>query len=538
MPSMYPFDSTLLDTNKVPEDKDMHAIQKVCTEYSQDLEQMNAQIQRLESMLLSITQKRDALQCKVSSLKSIISPLRSLPVEILQRVFQNCLESFPTISTQESPLLLTRICSRWRSVAINTPELWAAIHVVVPKAVHALEPHGAKYAGIREGLQSFLSQSGSLPLSISLQSATDGVYQNDTEETTRTLELLMPFHRRWKYLNFRVSLVSLVPLQYLRGEDVPSLETVTISRSHARGEQDFPEVRLPFLDNAPHFRKLWVASGFSSFKLTRPADWGKLTHLTVLYLDILLNDLVDIVAICPNLTECSIPLGGDFDRSTSLTLYKLQKLMITYSFMNANTASRFFNLLTAPVLREFKMDAGGTFSLDSWPTVLASIQNLFLRSACPLTKFSLKGSLDPPSLPEGFMRSMLQSMPNLEALEFMNCYFMTNDLLKALSVVLPASDVICPRLIRVQFRDTYAFFEEALMEFLSVRRSPPPLSAITPLAQVIVEDPRPSLSSRVAQFGKTVEFRAPSSSSVHMDVRNQQIWGRPTSQTSTALRSL
>ncbi|KAF5373092.1 hypothetical protein D9758_001561 [Tetrapyrgos nigripes] len=508
---MYPFDSTLLDTNKVPEDQDRHAIQKICSEHSQDLERMNAQIQRLESMLCSITQKRDTLQSKVSSLKSIISPLRNLPAEILQHIFQDCLEPFPTISTQESPFLLTRICSRWRSVAVATPELWAAIHVFMPQAVHALEPHGAKCDAIREGVQYFLSRSGTLPLSISLYSDADGEHQDDLEEATRTLDMLIPFLHRSKYLNLNAPLVTMLPLQRLEREGLGSLETVILSRSRMllHNEPDLSDALLPLL-HAPHLRRLWIGIAFPILQCT---DWSKLTHLSIYpYIQgVKLGDIMVILSMSPNLMECSIPLEGDFEGDTPLkplSLTKLRRLTISSHGTGSATTNRFFDLLIVAVLQEFSIVEGRSWVHDSWPAVYPSIGGLFLRSSCPLLKFSIEASYSGSRLPEGHARSMLgllRFMTDLGELALLNGDFINDDLLNALSVISPTSDVICPSLTRIRFRDAYAFSEKALMDFLSARCSPP-LGPVTPL-EVVLDDPRPHLPSRLAQFGQKIQFR-------------------------------
>ncbi|KAF5372945.1 hypothetical protein D9758_001546 [Tetrapyrgos nigripes] len=358
----------------------------------------------------------------------------------------------------------------------------------------------------------FLSRSGTLPLSISLCSDADGEYQDDLKEASRTLDMLIPFLHRSKYLNLNTPLVTMLPLQHLEREGLGSLETVILSRSRMllHNEPDLSGALLPLL-HAPHLRRLWIGIAFPIFQCT---DWSKLTHLCIYpYIQgVKLSDIIVILSMSPNLMECSIPLEGDFEGDTPLrplSLTKLRRLTINSHGTGSATTNRFFDLLTVAVLQEFSI-VEGRWVHDSWPAVYPSIGDLFLRSSCPLLKFSIDSSYSGPGLPEGHAHSMLallRVMIDLEELTLLNGDFINDDLLNTLSVISPtSSDVICPSLTRICFRDAYAFSEKALVDFLSARCSPPPLCPVTPLG-VVLDDPRPHLASRLAQFGQKIQFR-------------------------------
>lgn len=62
---------------------------------------------------------------------AILSPIRRVPPDILSTIFDQCLTTHrnPTISASECPMLLTRVCSAWRTLAIASPRLWTRIHI-------------------------------------------------------------------------------------------------------------------------------------------------------------------------------------------------------------------------------------------------------------------------------------------------------------------------------------------------------------------------------------------------------------------------
>ncbi|OAX34341.1 hypothetical protein K503DRAFT_747560 [Rhizopogon vinicolor AM-OR11-026] len=60
------------------------------------------------------------------------SALSRLPVEVLCQIFVLCLPAETRhfrISSKLAPILLTRICRRWREVAVTTPSLWCRLYV-------------------------------------------------------------------------------------------------------------------------------------------------------------------------------------------------------------------------------------------------------------------------------------------------------------------------------------------------------------------------------------------------------------------------
>ncbi|KAJ6504582.1 hypothetical protein C8R47DRAFT_151596 [Mycena vitilis] len=68
------------------------------------------------------------LQAELDSLtESLTFPILSLPVEITSQIFVHCLpDSARDVSPLDAPLVLGRVCSVWRNIALSTPQLWTS----------------------------------------------------------------------------------------------------------------------------------------------------------------------------------------------------------------------------------------------------------------------------------------------------------------------------------------------------------------------------------------------------------------------------
>ncbi|KAH8119977.1 hypothetical protein DFH11DRAFT_21656 [Phellopilus nigrolimitatus] len=59
-------------------------------------------------------------------------PINNLPVEILEHIFSLAVYSPAFLNVSRTRMALVAVCSRWRSVIVNTPELWSIIPVTCP----------------------------------------------------------------------------------------------------------------------------------------------------------------------------------------------------------------------------------------------------------------------------------------------------------------------------------------------------------------------------------------------------------------------
>ncbi|KAF7364864.1 hypothetical protein MVEN_00356700 [Mycena venus] len=106
-------------------------IRALLVDPADELAKLDAQIEEIEITLSQLKEKRTLLKAPIDAHRALISPMRHVPLDVLQEIFFPCLptEHNALIDPAEAPLLLGRICRHWRSVSYSTPMLWSSIHI-------------------------------------------------------------------------------------------------------------------------------------------------------------------------------------------------------------------------------------------------------------------------------------------------------------------------------------------------------------------------------------------------------------------------
>lgn len=116
-------------------------------------------------------------------------PSGRLPIELLSEIFLLCMDNkMDDDKIIRIPLLLSKICSRWRSAAINNPRLWSRL------SVHLLDQRSSIHPAL---LDIWLRRSGACPLTIY-------VFWEDPPfaDSHMILDMLMAHSERWKTMFF------------------------------------------------------------------------------------------------------------------------------------------------------------------------------------------------------------------------------------------------------------------------------------------------------------------------------------------------
>ncbi|KAJ7629863.1 hypothetical protein B0H17DRAFT_867535, partial [Mycena rosella] len=115
----------------------------------------------LEALIRDLSDQREKTLAYIDAHQALISPARRLPRDIVQEIFLACLPSHRNVvmSATEAPLILARIFSAWRTIALSTPALWASLHLPLEYIFdHSLHVPVTKWLG----------RSGRCPLSLSI----------------------------------------------------------------------------------------------------------------------------------------------------------------------------------------------------------------------------------------------------------------------------------------------------------------------------------------------------------------------------------
>ncbi|KAJ7496414.1 hypothetical protein FB451DRAFT_1207743 [Mycena latifolia] len=196
-----------------------------------ELARYDAEIERVEKTLNRLVADREVLASYVDSCRSVFSPVRHLPTELLVEVFTMCSpQRAHEISETDTPadeedriskkhlLQLSQVCSHWHVIVMGTSKLWSTIASDVTRWRESSVPPPI----LLDRLVSSLERGGNHPLMLQV-----GMEDGDPNER-QVLEALAKHSRRWKDVYFGISLQA---IQFLAGAkgNLPLLEDLYVT---------------------------------------------------------------------------------------------------------------------------------------------------------------------------------------------------------------------------------------------------------------------------------------------------------------------
>ncbi|KAJ7646560.1 hypothetical protein FB45DRAFT_890776 [Roridomyces roridus] len=262
------------------------------------------------------------------------------------------------MSAQEAPLLVSRICSAWRVIALTTPSLWASLHI--PGYFILKRPEQRIPAMTR-----WLQLSGVLPISLSFELLDRSVPPRpfeDFETLCLLMDALAESASRWDNLVVQ-NLVTTVPLGFANAEAaiLKSFEGEGVTLSVLR--------QLDVLLRTSSLRTLILLldslqPGFdgSSDLLDLPCHWENLTHMTLkprhCHGGLPLSRVLTLLQRCPRLVSFHVTPNDDntpdWDRyATSIPLPVLESLILFEpAALDLKSVSPLLDTLFLPKLRQ------------------------------------------------------------------------------------------------------------------------------------------------------------------------------------------
>ncbi|KAJ7500309.1 hypothetical protein B0H11DRAFT_804917 [Mycena galericulata] len=491
---------------------------------------LTQEINRLQSLLEELTKRRDHLNHFIDSHLALVSPARRLPDDVVREIFVAALPSDRNaiMSEEEAPLLLSHISQGWRNLALSTPRLWSNLHIVTPP-VHSLQSYVPKLHEINGAVVTWLSRSGTLPVSISFVARRQRPPRNASDEQISTLQestrsasatliqTLIQFCARWQSIRF-MNGSDLTPLAALSISDVPKLSSVAMDNMNIDGrETDWAS--MSFL-GTPSLRAVDLRSLHGAH--TSPINWDALTHLSTQFMSGLspFDEMLAVLRHCTNLEILHLVIADTDTRAYSQThaqpchmahLWRLSLITI------GSNITGLLQQLSAPKLRILEYQGPS----DSLLLTIISRANGLAHLRLSISKISVDSliellrsapalrelALDPepvspsppgsrtPHIPDGRLLSLLDS-------------------------------TICPRLQQLTLLRFRALSDDALLAFVQMRTDPS-LDRCARLSRVNVsflrarqDDIIPSLQQNIAdgleiRLEYAAQVRAPSPSPMY-----------------------
>ncbi|KAJ7726409.1 hypothetical protein B0H16DRAFT_1780568, partial [Mycena metata] len=259
----------------------------------------------LQSVLTDLLSQQKLSKARVRKHTHLLAPIRRLPTELLRAIFLFTVpprhELLPAtyngFGTRVSPWILTRVCSRWRNIALSFPALWQTI--VLPQtyfeddSTDDSDADGTtqiyEYPYPLPMLQTQLVRSGKAPLHIIIQedSQTIGEILPALVRSSEILVDLVTSCSRWETLEFPNEWWQFFSL--FSGK-VPLLRKLQIIFT------DGPPFTGPEF-NAPSLRDV----SLRPYGVTPPLPWAQITRLE---LEGSWDEILTVLPPMANLLEC------------------------------------------------------------------------------------------------------------------------------------------------------------------------------------------------------------------------------------------
>ncbi|KAF8626664.1 hypothetical protein AX15_004755 [Amanita polypyramis BW_CC] len=251
----------LLSCEACPTLSDSRRVQEVIAEAKHHLGSLQLAIGRAQEALRQLKDSRSQLDTYIKAHEAVIAPIRRVPDDVLIEIFTYCLPSGHEAAPDPmaAPLLLARVCQRWRRVTTSTPTLWSTVYLVV-------EPFSVEQS--IKAARLWMSASGQCSLDITLRS-------HDTGPCLLVLEHLLPHAHRWRNASFSIPYRSLSVFNAIRGE-LFSLESLSIDIDDCPSSDNVATV--DHFNLAPRLTAVDHGTRLSPSSLILP--WKQLTSYT------------------------------------------------------------------------------------------------------------------------------------------------------------------------------------------------------------------------------------------------------------------
>ncbi|KAJ6511784.1 hypothetical protein DFH09DRAFT_1434635 [Mycena vulgaris] len=340
-----------LNTNYVPSDLEVKQIQAHLLSHSLELS-------RLEALIQELSVRRDKTADYINAHQALISPARRLPRDIVQEIFLACLPTHRNagMSSRAVPLVLARICSAWRTVALSTPALWSSLHL----PLEYIFEHG-----LSAPVTDWLQRSGrcSLFLSIIGSRNLEEWEESHPDRVDTVIEELVRSSARWD----RIELSFDPDEGLLRLAEVFAPKLVAIKMTC-----DPAEILAMKLLTTPSLREfeLCIARGLDRYIPQLPLCWDSLTRLSFDSTGIYYREglspigVIGILGRCPRIIHFKSDINNNLEddmfsypSGAQVSLLALKEFIICRcsSNLGPHSTTYLFKHLLMPQLRQFHL---------------------------------------------------------------------------------------------------------------------------------------------------------------------------------------
>ncbi|KAJ7597953.1 hypothetical protein C8J56DRAFT_1109509 [Mycena floridula] len=350
----------LLVTNEPPSTVEEAQLKDIFEEIDEDIHKVRQEILRLKASLKAAYEEHAQLLAARAAHRTIMSPVRRLPSDVILEILQWCRTkafspsnecvSFVTLYQDEGPWPLMSICRHWRTVITSHPTFWSNIYL----------SRRNNPSSFSDCLQFILDHSKDAPLTLRVVT----VPPNLEKEAIR---LLIPHSHRWPGPGQSDNQGQVIPfLSTFCDEGLPKGSVPQLRRLFLGSSVDIP---LTCFEAAPRLETLDIGS----VRLLH-LPWNQIQQFS---LDggYLVQDIVSVLQMIPNVIDCSFNLRHDEKPSMTVRLPHLRRLKAKIIW-RSTMCIEFLTGLEVPMLEEMNIGS-------SQGEINAAV-TFIGRNACPI----------------------------------------------------------------------------------------------------------------------------------------------------------
>jgi len=287
---------------------------------------------------------------------TVLAPVRSLPVEIIQEIAIHCLPEHPSGSRRNVPVSMSQVSSAWRNAVISQPKLWSVLSIEVE--------YSASLVRCASAINAWFPRAKGRPLSLYLFVDSIGGPMDDDDIAIGMIDYAEFFVSIYPWLQ-RVSHLALGSMwmtdiiDLLGNTYLPHLKRLTLLKA-SEEDIDSPDHDTieTLLESCPTLLELTVDHSFLSHNWYRClAVCDTLTKLSMREFVCVL-DAIQILSSCPMLEVCQLHLVSDWgDGMPAVSHHRkthlLRKLRLEMSFPDVH-AMDLLQHFSFPNLRSLK----------------------------------------------------------------------------------------------------------------------------------------------------------------------------------------
>lgn len=301
--------------NDIPSSSfDTHNLSELLNDGQKELDLLEKEMLQFPQITEDLEAKRDELSREMALARSLLSPIRRLPLELL-------IETFTHYTTQYFGrpdcvgircIHLTFVCHYWRTIILMTSSFWSSIKLSYHRP-NDLETRD----NVILALQSALARSGNHVLNIDISPTSRSKIFHGSFPVDRQIALLGPHCARWERLHLDPLCAYVCDiLSSIKGH-LPNLRFLSLCWLNPSEVNDVFQIAPKLNTVCLHCPDLLP---FNTLHL----PWSQIEHLDVKFLDSM--QIIAILSHCPSLITLFWAESGSLGRPSELEAHMISNL--------------------------------------------------------------------------------------------------------------------------------------------------------------------------------------------------------------------